>query len=74
MADLPEMNLAETNMTNILICKHCETECTGEYCRHCKTKEGREEMCKNNLRVNPKHRCKECGIGEEKLSTLLFEN
>jgi len=52
-------------MANIILCKHCSTECTKEYCRYCGTEEARQEMCKDNKENNPKHTCKVCGITNE---------
>lgn len=46
----------------IHLCKHCGTDCSGIYCGHCKTAEGRREMDAYNKKLNPNYICKPCDL------------
>jgi hypothetical protein len=47
----------------IHLCRHCNNECSGHWCKYCSKVEQRKEMDKENKKINPNFICKICDLG-----------
>jgi hypothetical protein len=59
---------------SVKLCRHCDIECGGHWCKNCGKAEDRREMDKENKKIDPNFVCKVCNLGWYSLRVQTYES